>query len=144
MAVLDFLLLQITNKSNQTWPYLTYLASLTLNLPGATSPSTVLSKNIYFLHLSSLKKLPKFGWINFGTAKVHLYRCCICYVDNVLIVAAVVVHVEELYLIFCILINQLRRQNKMKSAKQGNKRSNFKRYEAVKVFTKAISIEFLT
>jgi len=75
LALLDFLLLQITNKSNLTWPYLTYLASPTLTLPGATSPSTFLSKDLYFLHLMPddfFKKLPKFVWINFGTAKVHL------------------------------------------------------------------------
>jgi len=64
MAVLDFLLLQITNKSNLTLPYLTLLASPTLTLPGATPPSTVLSKDLYFLHLMPdgfFEKLPKFS-----------------------------------------------------------------------------------
>ncbi len=39
-----------------------------------TLPSTVLSKDLFFLPLMPdvvLKNLPKFGKINFGTAKVH-------------------------------------------------------------------------
>jgi len=51
MAILDFLLLQITNKSNLTWP----------NLISIPSPTTVLSKDLYFLHLMPddfFKKLP--------------------------------------------------------------------------------------
>ena len=39
MAVVANLLIQIANKINLSWPYLTYLASPTLTLPVATFPS---------------------------------------------------------------------------------------------------------
>ena len=67
-----YLLLQITNKPNLTWPYLTNLVCS--NPAWATLTSPWLNKDLHYLHLMRdkfFKKLPKLGKINFGTAKVQ-------------------------------------------------------------------------
>jgi len=75
VAVLEILLVQITNKANQ--PNLTLPNQSRTPFPNPvgghqTPPSTALKLN--FQHVvpdDLLKKLPKFGKIKFGTAKVH-------------------------------------------------------------------------
>jgi len=41
-------MLQITNKSNLPWPYLTYLATPTLTLPEASFPIFLQNKDLHF------------------------------------------------------------------------------------------------
>ena len=69
MAVLKTLLLQITNIPN------TYnLIILASSIPGPPSPAPNQIQICTFLHMMPddfFKKPPKFGKINFGTAKVH-------------------------------------------------------------------------
>ena len=69
-------LFQIVNKTSLTLPYLNKLPPLSLTLPGATFPSlrslsqTFVSLILTFNARWHMKKLQKFGKINFGTAKV--------------------------------------------------------------------------
>jgi len=74
VAVLEILLFQITNY--QTLPYLANLEPPSLTLPGGhqtqTPPSAALKLNFQHVVPDDLfKKLPKFGKIKPGTAKVH-------------------------------------------------------------------------
>jgi hypothetical protein len=57
-----------------TLPYLINIPSPSLTLPGATCPSLFQNFNFKYNHLMPddlIKKSPKFGKINFGTAIAH-------------------------------------------------------------------------
>jgi len=74
MAVLEILLFQITNITRITLPYLTNLEPLFLTLPGVHQRPPSGSLNLNFQHVvpdNLFKKLPKFGKIKYGTAKLH-------------------------------------------------------------------------
>ncbi len=70
--------LSIASDYKQVWPNLTLPNLISIPYPnparGQPPPNNILSKDLYFLHLMPddfFKKLPRFGWINIGTAKVH-------------------------------------------------------------------------
>ncbi len=85
MAVLEILLFQITNKTNQTLPYITNLEPPSLTLPGGHQRLPSGALKLKFQHVVPdvlIKKLPKIVKIKSGTAKAELrqsFSVCVYY-----------------------------------------------------------------